>query len=426
MTSFVPSELKIFDDNHYNTSIISHSDLILNPINPINIEQPVEFNSLPSESLKSLSKIFLYGKFQITKKGGDKYTAADALQPSVINCFPSSLIKSIYVTINQTQVACVENLYAFRSYIESVLCFSDIHLPIQESSMFYNPDSVVADSKDRIKNSKTFDAISRLQIFNTQKLLLPHVSLGIKIMFNEKGFVLLENEHQQDAETIVVTTSDLKILELKLIVKQYNLRDSVSLELETLLIKSPAIYNGKAGLIIPIHLAKDTTIFNLPNVYISSMRPSLLISAFLNTNHYIGNSTLDPFGDFSIHNLCSYNYIINEVPLLHEAFTISNADDNECVSNLYSHCLDALSMRGDANINLFTYKRFKKNLFFVITDTSLDHSATTDLLQPLITTSIGVSGKFDKPLTQPLTILLYLLLDTRFIIDSNRIVDKVY
>lgn len=422
MSSIVPSSLKVFDDNYYSTSMVSHNELILHPINPLSLEQPVEFNCLPSESLKSLSKLQLYGRFQIVKSDLTKYSLTDAIQPTITNCFLNSLIKSIYVTVNQTQVACVENYYAFRHYIETMLTYSNHNVDIQEMQMLYNPDTLIENSKSRIEHSKIFDTIVPLNIFSTPKLLLPHTSIGVKLMFNDKSFVLIE---QADNDN-VYTKSELKLLELKLIIKQFYLRDTVSLELEHLLLKSPAIYNNKNAIIIPLHLQKDTTVFSLPNAYISALRPAMLITAFLKTAHYSGDSKLNSFNDFSPHGLESFNYLVNEVPVIHESYHIANDETQECVSHLYANCIDALSMRTDNSVNFFSYKRFKKTLFFIINDITSDCSATSDLLQRIETTSIGITGKFGKQLTEPVTALIYILLDSRFLIDQQRIVDKVY
>lgn len=69
---------------------------------------------------------------------------------------------------------------------------------------------------------------------------------------------------------------------------------------------------------------------------------------------------------------------------------------------------------------------FIKNRFMIAQDFTNSGNALSDIVEPFETVSLGVSGTFEKPTSEVLTLLLYLMIPSRIDVYSNRSVAVAY
>lgn len=107
-------------------------------------------------------------------------------------------------------------------------------------------------------------------MINLNKLILPNCQIVIKLDFNSSSFILIEgSETSGDQENVKVEKSKsmLEIVDVKLYMKHYELRESFAFEVEKILLKSPVIYEHKQVIIKHITLPQNIAMFSAHNIY---------------------------------------------------------------------------------------------------------------------------------------------------------------
>lgn len=423
----VPHELDFFSSNPYNLCVEKYEDIILSPVNSLDTNSQVEFflNGHPN-AVKSISEIYLMGTLQFKKISGVNYKEADKAQPYLINGGLSSLFKSCSLYLNQILVSNQPENFGLVSYVCNVLNFNETtassRLPNMGVFSLADQDRL----KTQLKNSRKLELISKLNMLNPHKHLLNNVSLTVKLNFHSPRFYIVEQSVVEGSETIV-SESKLEIGDLKLIVRQYNLRQNMLNFVEAQLArKYRASYEFKRIESVTVSLAASQTSY--ANVHMwNGLKPSMMLLFFIDNETFNGKADSDPM-IFKNFGLSRVSFTINNEELPPRGFTISaaNTEVDAGYAHAYHALLDSLSMNYENSSNLVTHLSYPNHHFIIGYDCSAYSNALSTLQQPLEMANVGYTVQFASPLKKALTAVLMLLLPAKVEISGDRSISVIY
>lgn len=120
------------------------------------------------------------------------------------------------------------------------------------------------------KDSKLIDLYGRMSLINLPKLILPSCQIGLKLDFNSQNFIIIEGQTTSGSGESIKTESSksiLEILDVKVYMKHYELRENFALDIERILFKSPVIYEHKQVTIKHITLPQNISMYSSHNIY---------------------------------------------------------------------------------------------------------------------------------------------------------------
>jgi hypothetical protein len=252
----IPSELDIFSSNPYQLAIESYENHELSPVNTLDANNIVEFHCNGyTNKMKSLNDIYLYAKIQVVKSDNKLYTATEEPQGYLANGILTSLFRSCNFYLNNNLIVAVNDHFGIQEYIQLSLNFSPTVASSKLSNQGFYSASETTKLKDHTKGSKTVDLMAKLNLVNTEKLLIPNTSISIKLGFQNSDFYINETSTTSTdingTATSKQSSSKLIIHDLKLYIKHAQLREQYLLYNEKLLMqKYSAIYEWKYGNII--------------------------------------------------------------------------------------------------------------------------------------------------------------------------------
>ena len=185
------------------------------PIQPFTTGiNPVDFQIDPQEDYIDLSRSYFQIDWTLKKTGGGNAVTAE--NTCLINNIAHSLFKQNSVRLNGTLISPQTDTYHYKAYLETLLNFDrDDGETILKPQGWFNtvnvPDALTANQLDlahddfealtpdnqalvrdlRANNSTTAGGVTRtlcfvphIEVFHTNKLLIPNVQLGIQLYFN--------------------------------------------------------------------------------------------------------------------------------------------------------------------------------------------------------------------------------------------------
>lgn len=418
----VPPELDVFSTRPFQLSVEKFEDVGLSPINSVDINSNLEFycNGF-SNVMKDLSEMYLVGTIQLVKEGGGAYVATD-LQPRLINNSLLSLFKSCSLYLNRTLVSSQTENYGITEYVNCCLNFSSHAAEAKLSIQGFFPPSQDAKLTTQLNESKPVQFMAKVNMMNTDKFLIPSVSLGLKFDFQKPEFYLIERT--KPGET-VSTKTKVNLTEVKLFVRHFTIRAPYLLHMETMLArKINACYEYHGFNVVNTTISFGQSSFSNHSLY-NGLKPGLLMLAFLTNKNYVGDTAQDPL-IFTSHNLSEIAFTINNEEIPRGGYSITATNTNSRYARLFASLYNSLGMTSENTSISVDRESFIERHFFVVQDVSSFSSALTTLKDGLEVVNIGFNARFSSALTSPLTALLFLLLPHKVEIDSARAVKIVY
>ncbi|XP_070546141.1 uncharacterized protein F54H12.2-like [Ptychodera flava] len=308
------SELDLFSVPPTQTSILESRTVQFNPISTLAEGSPIEFvvAGSPSEYI-DLPMTRLFIKAKITAADGSNLPAAAQVAP--VNLLLHSLFSQLEVSLNGKVVSSSNNTYAYRSYIETLLNYSNeaksTHLT---SALFYKDTPGKFDSANPLteeggnqglkkrhsftSQSKTVDLFGPIHsdIFFQNRLLLNGVDLKLKLTRGKNDFCLMSSQPANGYK--------IQILEASLHVRRVKVAPFIIESHARALELSPAKYpisrvECKSYAVTPGHLT-----FTKENVFLDPL-PRRLIIGFIESNAFSGSYEKNPY-NFETQNI---NYL---------------------------------------------------------------------------------------------------------------------
>lgn len=229
------------------------------PINSLDNTTSLEFMSPGyNDKFKDLSYIMLKLQLQLVKKNGDSYAATDLSQPHLVSNILHTIFKSAYLSLNGITVRAVDNCYGYKEFIETTLNFGIEAATSRLAAQGYVPNAEAATLKDMTENSKVVEFYGKINLCNISKLLLPGVSLALRLNMETPDFFIMEGVTTADnVET--VTESKLVIHKAKLFIRHVVPSNDIIATHEKILTSGiPAIYEYRRSEVFSFHIAKGT------------------------------------------------------------------------------------------------------------------------------------------------------------------------
>ena len=185
------SELRIFDNQLPQIVVDSASFVDVNPQTSLSENaSTIEFviNASETEYL-DLNDTLLYLRLKVTKQDGSNLATTSIVTPA--NFFMNALFSDVTLQLNDTVIEGGNQLYAYKSTIESIFAFSKASKKAQLRPMGYCEDEGV--HKDWIKDSSMIELMGalRLDFLNQPKYMIPGVNVRIKLQRNADKFSLV-------------------------------------------------------------------------------------------------------------------------------------------------------------------------------------------------------------------------------------------
>ncbi|KAG8235182.1 hypothetical protein J437_LFUL015488 [Ladona fulva] len=339
-----------------------------------------------------------------------------------VNNFLHSLFSQVDVYLNQKLISPPSNTYAYRSYIENLLSYGPAakksHLTM---SLWYDDTAGLMDNLDHhnaglakrrslTKTSKPFDMIGCIHsdIFNQDKFLLNGVELRVKMIRSRDTFCLM-------SET---PYAKVKILDATLLVRRVCINPSVLIAHSKILEKSPAKYPLTRVEVKVLTISSGVQSKVIDNIFIGQL-PKRCIIGFVTNAAFNGDTTKNPFNfqHFSMTHLSLYidGQQIPSKPLqtdftndklhvmaYHTLFSGTGIhflnEGNDISREEYPHgyCLTAFDLTPDLSSN--------------------SHSHWNLMRQG----SLRLDVRFEQPLPETLTCVIYAEFDNIIEIDRHR------
>jgi len=230
--TFIRSETQLFDEAHYDVSLVSTHTSEHYPITSISDQKaPIEF-FLQSNDVQfiDLAETKLYLKAQILKADNSNYAATDVV--GTANNFLHSLFQQVSIYLNEVLVTPASNQYAYRGYLDTLLSYNKEFKKFQAQCALYfrekDPESTSVEVDDGFKSrfevtkiSKVFEMVGRpfCDLFMQNKYLIPWIAVRISFQRSAAAFCLMA--------AVATANPTIIITEARLILKRHTLLPSL-------------------------------------------------------------------------------------------------------------------------------------------------------------------------------------------------------
>ena len=213
--SVQPDCLDIFEEISILNSITRGDEQKIYPINSLN-ESSIDFSFVTDRNVfTDLRKVDMYLKVKLVKDGRP-VTAEDDV--CLVNNSMHSLFSNCEVTFNTDQVYTTNGLYAHKAFMsnefsgtqgtkESISCCQGYSYE-QSPGDFEHEPAIVKRKKDNLEEMEFYGELP-IEIFNCKGLLLPNVTVHIKLIRSRPQFYLMSSKSENIHA--VITNTYLKI-----------------------------------------------------------------------------------------------------------------------------------------------------------------------------------------------------------------------
>jgi hypothetical protein len=208
------SELELFSVPPTQTSFESNTIVKHYPLTSLDLGGPIEFKITVGDAYIDPSYSVLVTTCRILDNRGNELIPKaddanlDIYQVCPINYFHATKFKNIEIFLNGTLVSANDNLYSYRSYIDTLFCYGKNALESNlQLGMFYADENNFDEHNDFAlssnggakkryelsKNSKQFKTIGLIHadLFTQPKLLPPNTELRVRLHRHDSAFSLM-------------------------------------------------------------------------------------------------------------------------------------------------------------------------------------------------------------------------------------------
>lgn len=390
------------------------------PVANLDTGLPIQFNiSSAGQAFIDLSRTFLYVKVRVVKKGkpltDDKFVGP-------VNLWCHSLFRDCSITLQQTPVLNTGRLYAYKSYIETMLTNGPGDLPRLATEMFYK-DTFMAgthENKDdpsqinagyimrnrRVLNGQWCEMYGVLHhdLCQTKRLLPCGVEIGVKLTPNPPAFHLR-------SDAAYASIYDIEYQEISLKVCHVTLRPEVFMAIDK-------VMSSGVTAKLPVNkteinsyiMTRGVTSWSQNDLFQNRV-PSKLVICLVKSSNMAGEFASNPyeFRDFNLNTIT----ITKDGQVTPFKPIKTNFATGECIEayrNLYSH---------DKDQRFITFNDFTKgNAFFVYRlDDQLYNNECASYKRH---GNISIELNFNQPLMDNVNVVVYAQFDALIEIDQYR------
>jgi len=413
----VKSELDLFSVKPTQNSIENGSIHEYRPVSILDSNSPIEFNIAGTDEYVDLSQTQIYIKATITTEDGTALLEIDDVVP--VNNFINSMFDHISLELNSKTVTPPSNSYAMRSYFETLLNYSIDAKQSHLTSRVYMKD-VAGD----MNNAKSANCLARKamtkngkmemtsfihsELMSQNKLLLNGVSLTFRFFRSKPGFALLTSTTDKKKYKITINEAILYIRRVKV-------NPSIMMAHARTLEYGNAKYCVNRvemkTISVPIGLHTKT----LDNIVIGQL-PKRLFLAMVESSALNDDIKQNPFNfqHFNVNHVgVTTDSNINVLPIK------CNFDEEQYIQG-YNSIFSSTGIHFGDQGNNITRADYAKGFTIFGFDLTEDLAASEAHWSLPRTGSMRIDLMFDKALTTPISVILYLEYDNIIEIDKFR------
>ena len=348
-------------------------------------------------------------RFHATNKG-------DSDEPKFVNNILHSLFSECDVYANGIKISTANGLYGHKSYLETEMSHSqdakDTWLACQGYNYEHDPaDQTHADIHGREESTRasaTLHLIGKLSVdfFACDKLLLPDVSLRIKLVRAHNDFVIMSDDATKHYT--------VRIRDANIYVRKMTVSENVVASIERVLLKTPAIYKYSEGVPRSFIIPSGQNSWKHEDVFMKE--PIRRMAIAMNTNVAFGASNVS--NPYYYQKFDSRSITINRNGLPITGTPLETEDDKRA----YYIGLSALAF-GTSSHGI-TLAQFISH-YVLVFDLTSTLEASHDFIHPELTnSSISIEMSFSRNLAAPVEVFLLGERASTIFIDSARNISK--
>jgi hypothetical protein len=421
----------------------------ISPINNDKSDGSIEFRVFPTSDYIDLSETQLYIKCAIRKKdsgAGINIKEADKIGP--INNFLHSMFNQVSLSLDNKIIENSNGSYAYRAYIENLLCYSKNAKQTHLRSCLFEEDTPGQFDNEKIKYTKAeIDALTDTQaktstenankeqvnnglhsrrqpfvkngfvelfapihidMFNSNKYLLPGISMVLSFYRSRPNFCLIGTKGNEDY-FVHIEKASLYVRRVKIapsIVEQHmrGLQSDVN-----------AKYPIRRVVVKALTLNKDTVSECINNISKGQV-PRRLIVGFVKHTAYSGSWTENPF-NFTHFNIKKMILNIGGSPAPFLKGLRFDYDNNEYMLG-YSTIFKGLYKGIYENGNSISYNEYPNGNNLYVFNLTPDHCDDEHVTFPQ-TGDVTLDVEFSKALVNNISAIFYLEYDN--MVEINKL-----
>jgi hypothetical protein len=414
MLQCAPSGLDLFSIPPINTSVLQITNQPFFPVSGVapdtNTFDFVVAANNPEVYLDlALSRLHL--KIRVETQSGENIPTGKDV--SLIPLWPQALFKQTDLYLGSKLVSSSTNLYAYRSYLETLLSFSKEAKEEQLNILsHYKGDALAADSRPRLQAYIPL----HLDMFQQDRYLLNAVDLRLRLIRQEDTFLL---------KTVDATNKyRIVIEEIALFMCKVTVSTDILTAHARLLGSRRATYPLNRVWLRSYNLITGSQDALLTNVFLGGL-PRRIIIGMIRSDAFNGSLTENPF-NFQPFGLSHISCLVNavQVPLL--AFEPDFPSKHVCREyyHLLQTVMGACTDQQALGISLKEYTHtggnaLGKTLFGFLLQPDVE-GGPADTLSPIQQGNMDLRLKFKTALTLNVTVIVYAEFLNSISIDSNR------
>jgi len=346
----------------------------------------------------------------------DGTTAANSDEPKFVNNILHSLFSECDVYANGIKISTANGVYGHKSYLETEMSHGKDAKDTWLSCQGYNYETDPADQthadihgrEETTRTSATLQLFGKLSVdfFTCDKLLLPDVTLRIKLVRAHNDFVIM-TDHATKRYTI-------HIRDASLYVRKMTVSENVVASLERVLLKTPAMYKYTEVIPKTFIIPAGQNSWKHEDVFMKE--PIRRMAIAMNTNTAFGASNVSNPFNYQKFRLRSITVYRNGIPI---AGTPLETEDNK---RAYFNGLTFLAFgRLSHGIPITQFE----NHYILVFDLTSTLEASHEFIHPELTnSSIGIDMSFAANLANPVEVFFLAEKASTIFIDSARNISK--
>ena len=383
---------------------------------------PIEFAvSGATADYIDLSNTYLYVKAKVLRQDGTNPPADAVFAP--VNYWLHSLFSQVDVLLNNTLVTPSENTYPYRAYIESTLNYGREAKTTHLTSALYYQDTASQMNSLNADNNAGFrerharavagrdvDMIGRLHcdIFHQERYLLNNVDIKIRLIPSKNTF------------NIMAAADNFKsiISHASMFVRKVRLNPAVTLSHAKALERGTAKYPLKRVVVKTFSIPRGNVSVVQDNLFLSQT-PNRLVIGLVDSAAFNGESTSNPF-NFQTLGLSFLSLYLDGKQVPSKPLQ-PNFVTGQYVRSFFNLMVSSGLANQDAGSNI-SRQDFAGGFALYSMDLTPSLIDDNQLFELVKSGALRMELKFDAPLAQSVTVVVWAEMDSVLEIDRNRTV----
>jgi len=433
-TPCTKSELDLFTVPATQVVLEKGSWIDFQPISNITPSAPIEFQVTGTENYLDLAKTMLFIKFKVTKADGSNLDNDEKVGP--VNLPIQSLFKQVDVFLNGNLITQSTGTYSYKSMFETLLNYGPaVKQSALTGSLYYkdtagsmdNPDPTATGANQGLQARYTYTQQSytcdmwgplHCDILFSERLLLNHVNVTIKLIPNPPAFTLMSGEAAPNYKINVVSavlkvrsvkvSPSLQLLHLEELKKgttaKYPIR-RVDCKTYTIPRGNPSIHKGD--------------LFN-------GLVPKRIVLGMVDSDAFNGSFTKNPY-NFQLYNASTVKLSIDGEMLPFQTIhlklaTVRERNYMEAYQTLFS---GTGRLFADSGIDI-SHSEYNRGFGLMVFDLTADLCSSSDHFNPKQKGNVTLEIVFTQGLPNAINLIVFAEFESIVEIDYGRHVTYDY